>query len=348
MPRLMRQEQEETPKEPAGNMLRSEPMCMVQMIVQHDAAQATVEELGELGSLMFVDLNEGVTAFQRNFVSEMKRCDEMERHLRFIEDQVASAGLTMSKRSWVERPGALVDFQSQLEEYHKDLIQLNANQSKLVSSYNHLVELSHVLQKCDDIFSEARSSDMAVVPRSLSSADLSSQGSENTELQLAPLPPVGGDLERGGGGAARSGSRSGVAETRLGYVTGVLDRKRLQVFERVLFRATRGNVYMRSAPIMQQVRDPRSGELTHKSVFIIFFSGQRSHEKVAKICDSFGANRYTYPAQFNQRTALLAEVQSRIDELQQVIERTLHHRGERYHVGRVSSQCRRHKHRRRK
>ena len=141
------------------------------------------------------------------------------------------------------------------EEYHKDLIQLNANQSKLVSSYNHLVELSHVLQKCDDIFSEARSSDMAVVPRSLSSADLSSQGSENTELQLAPLPPVGGDLERGGGGAARSGSRSGVAETRLGYVTGVLDRKRLQVFERVLFRATRGNVYMRSAPIMQQVRD---------------------------------------------------------------------------------------------
>ena len=73
MPRLMRQEQEETPKEPAGNMLRSEPMCMVQMIVQHDAAQATVEELGELGSLMFIDLNEGVTAFQRNFVSEMKR-----------------------------------------------------------------------------------------------------------------------------------------------------------------------------------------------------------------------------------------------------------------------------------
>ena len=327
----MRQEQEEKPKEPAGNMLRSEPMCMVQMIVQHDAAQATVEELGELGSLMFVDLNEGVTAFQRNFVSEMKRCDEMERHLRFIEDQVTSAGLTMSKRSWVERPGAMVDFQSQLEEYHKDLIQLNGNQSKLTSSYNHLVELSHVLQKCDDIFSEARSSDMAVVPRSLSSAELSSQSGDNTELQLAPLPPVGGDLERGGGGGGmgRGGSRSGVAETRLGYVTGVLDRKRLQVFERVLFRATRGNMYMRSAPIMQQVRDPRSGELMHKSVFIIFFSGQRSHEKVAKICDSFGANRYTYPAQFNQRTALLAEVQGRIDELQQVIERTLQHRGER-------------------
>ena len=49
--------------EPSG-LLRSERMCMVQLIVQHDAAQHTVEELGALGSLMFIDLNEGVTAFR--------------------------------------------------------------------------------------------------------------------------------------------------------------------------------------------------------------------------------------------------------------------------------------------
>eukprot|EP00966_Prymnesium_polylepis_P089401 2069995-Prymnesium_polylepis.1 len=54
------------------NFLRSEPMCMVQMIVQHDAAAATVEALGEVGSIMFVDLNEGVTTFQRNFVNDVK------------------------------------------------------------------------------------------------------------------------------------------------------------------------------------------------------------------------------------------------------------------------------------
>ena len=32
---------------PRGSLLRSEPMCMLQLIVQHDAAQLTVEELGE-------------------------------------------------------------------------------------------------------------------------------------------------------------------------------------------------------------------------------------------------------------------------------------------------------------
>lgn len=51
---------------------------------------------------------------------------------------------------------------------------------------------------------------------------------------------------------------------------------------------------MRSADIAQLVRDPRSEELLHKSVFLIFFSGQRSFDKMAKICDALGAHRYNY------------------------------------------------------
>jgi V-type H+-transporting ATPase subunit a len=33
-------------------------------------------------------LNPDVNAIQRNFVAEVKRCDEMERKLRFFEDQI--------------------------------------------------------------------------------------------------------------------------------------------------------------------------------------------------------------------------------------------------------------------
>jgi hypothetical protein len=33
-------------------------------------------------------LNPEVNAFQRNFVNEVKRCDEMERKVRFFEEQV--------------------------------------------------------------------------------------------------------------------------------------------------------------------------------------------------------------------------------------------------------------------
>ena len=37
------------------------------------------------GLAQFVDLNPDVSAFQRQFVAEVKRCEEMERKLRQVE-----------------------------------------------------------------------------------------------------------------------------------------------------------------------------------------------------------------------------------------------------------------------
>merc|ERR1719310_503212 len=88
-------------------------------------------------------------------------------------------------------------------------------------------------------------------------------------------------------------------------------------------------MYLRHADIGQPVRDPHSGELVTKSVFIIFFSGQRALQKVTQICDTFGANRYSYPSQFNARTALLGEVQTRLADLQHVLDHAARHRAER-------------------
>ena len=39
------------------------------------------------GVVQFVDLNPEVSSFQRQFVSEVKRCEEMERKLRYIESE---------------------------------------------------------------------------------------------------------------------------------------------------------------------------------------------------------------------------------------------------------------------
>lgn len=50
-------------------------------------------ELGELGLVQFRDLNPETNAFQRKFVNEVRRCDEMERKLRFLENEIKKDGL---------------------------------------------------------------------------------------------------------------------------------------------------------------------------------------------------------------------------------------------------------------
>jgi V-type H+-transporting ATPase subunit a len=66
-------------------------------------------------------------------------------------------------------------------------------------------------------------------------------------------------------------------------------------FERMIFRATRGNCFIRFAPIQQPITDPNTGQLIEKSVFIIFYKSEAIENKLKKICDAFSAHRYSLP-----------------------------------------------------
>jgi V-type H+-transporting ATPase subunit a len=48
---------------------------------------------------------------------------------------------------------------------------------------------------------------------------------------------------------------------QLGFVAGVIPRERLPAFEKMLWRACRGNVFLRQADIEEKISDPmQSGE----------------------------------------------------------------------------------------
>ena len=59
-----------------------------------------------------------------------------------------------------------------------------------------------------------------------------------------------------------------------------------------------------------------------KNVFIIFYQGERSQQKIKKICESFGANLYPIPGTSRERLALLDQVRSRLEDLKKVLQRT--------------------------
>lgn len=70
--------------------------------------------------------------------------------------------------------------------------------------------------------------------------------------------------------------------TRLGFVAGTIPEDKLNSFERLLFRATRGNMYLKSASVGAVV-DPTTTEKVEKSVFVVFFAGERARSKILKV-----------------------------------------------------------------
>ena len=53
-------------------------------------------------------------------------------------------------------------------------------------------------------------------------------------------------------------------------------------FERLLFRATRGNMFLRTAAV-GAVTDPSTTEQQEKSVYVVFFAGERARTKIMKV-----------------------------------------------------------------
>ena len=69
---------------------------------------------------------------------------------------------------------------------------------------------------------------------------------------------------------------------RLGFVAGTIQQEKVTPFERLLFRATRGNMYLRTLPVGAVV-DPATTDKQEKSVFVVFFAGERTRTKVLKV-----------------------------------------------------------------
>lgn len=235
-----------------GTRCRSEAMQLVQLIVPAEAAHETVEELGELGLMQFKDLNAEQSAFQRNYATQVKRCDELARKLRFFRDQVEK-----QQPEWMPRhhgdgtldvPGSLLrlgngagssqhsqrwdmdELETKLEEMEQRMLEANANNDQLRKSHAELVEMKMVMERASRFFDEAR----ILAEENDDAAPLQTDANLPLERTDSGRPLLEGD----------SLQRAAMARG-LGYVTGLVLQEKMLSFERVLFRATRGNMFMK-------------------------------------------------------------------------------------------------------
>jgi V-type H+-transporting ATPase subunit a len=229
-------------------------------------------------------------------VNEVRQTEEMERKLRFFETQIAAAGLKQfdSPAIMLDDPNStdainLSELEVRLDQIETDLKQINSNLDLLNKNNNGLKELLHVLRGDGSFFSAVASE----------------------RDQSNPAVGVALEEERG---------------VNLGFVTGVIKRSNIISFERVLWRATRGNLFLRTSEIPEDLVDPNTGLTEKKDVVIIFYQGDRAAQKIRKICESFQVNMYQCPDSPQGRSQMELEVRGRLDDLHTVLNRTTEHK----------------------
>ncbi|KAE8213858.1 hypothetical protein CF327_g2676 [Tilletia walkeri] len=316
------------------SLFRSATMSLIQLYIPSEVCHSTVYELGQLGSVQFKDLNPDVTPFQRTFVADVRRIDELDRRVRYLYDNIDKHGITVrpleSALPFVNSsfdqqgqqgssgtmdntggssPQMLDELSTRLRSYEERLSQMNSSYDSLQKRLQELEEAKHVLRETAVFFDQAEGRHEQI--RTSTADDDDNQ------------PLLAGDVEgRNFGSRNRDpsqGNESGFASFDLEFVAGTIDRSRMATFERILWRVLRGNLYMNYAEIAEPFEDPNREQPLRKNVFIIFAHGAELLAKIRKISESMGGTLYPIDSNPARREDALRDVSARIEDLNNVL-----------------------------
>uniref|UniRef100_A0A4W6CD39 V-type proton ATPase subunit a n=1 Tax=Lates calcarifer TaxID=8187 RepID=A0A4W6CD39_LATCA len=259
-----------------GSMVfRSEEMCLAQLFLQSGSEYDCISELGELGLVEFRDLNPSVSSFQRRFVSEIKRCEEMER---ILGKRAEHLGRFMWSIRLIIR---VATCNSRLNVLEMELSEVARNKEKLRRNLLELTEYTHML-KITRTFIHSRSR----VSAFLSSCSFITH------------------------------------VNRLSFVSGLIQRVKVEAFERMLWRVCKGYTILSYAEVDENLADLDTGEISKSVVFLISFWGDQIGQKVQKICDCYHCHLYPHPENDEERADVLDSLRTRIQDLNNVLHRT--------------------------
>ena len=294
-------------QESTGSLFRSEDMSLCQLFIQSEAGFNSVYEMGDAGVVQFRDLNQGTVAFQRKFVNEVRRCDEMERRLEFLKTEVKKYDFEIWDlvNQAIPSPQEMNELETNLEKLEMELLQINENDRILKTRFLELTEMKHVLNKTNFFLDDPKvSSSPSSGHSSLDMSNLHSDGKPEDSLLI---------MDKGEDGSG----------LKVHFLAGVISKERLPAFEKMLFRVSRGNAFLRYMDIEEALDDPLDNKAQiFKSVFVIFFQGSNLKNKIQKICEGFRATIYPCPAIAADRRGVSTKVLTRLSDLEVTLTET--------------------------
>lgn len=273
-------------------MFRSEEVALVQLFLPTAAAYTCVSQLGELGLVEFRDLNASVSAFQRRFVVDVRRCEELEKTFTFLQAEVRRAGLALPLPEGVllaPPPRDLLRIQEESDRLAQELRDVRGNQQALRAQLHQLQLHSAVLSQGHGHGPQlaATHTDMPL---------------ERTPLLQAPGGPH--------------------QDLRVNFVAGAVEPHKAAALERLLWRACRGFLIASFRETEQQLEDPVTGEPATWTTFLISYWGEQIGQKIRKITDCFHCHVFPFAEQEEARLGALQQLQQQSHELQEVLGET--------------------------
>ncbi|XP_023374050.1 V-type proton ATPase 116 kDa subunit a isoform X3 [Otolemur garnettii] len=273
-----------------GSMFRSEEVVLVQLFLPTAAAYTCVSQLGELGLAEFRDLNASVSAFQRRFVVDVRRCEELEKTFTFLQEEVRRAGLVLPApegRLLAPPPRDLLRIQEETDRLAQELRDVRGNQQALRTQL-------HQLQLHSAVLGQGHGPPLAVTH--------TDGPLERTPLLQSP----GGPHE----------------DLRVNFVAGAVEPHKAAALERLLWRACRGFLISSFRETEQQLEDPVTGEPVTWMTFLISYWGEQIGQKIRKITDCFHCHVFPFLEQEEARLRALQQLQQESQELQEVLGET--------------------------
>ncbi|NWR30063.1 VPP2 ATPase, partial [Tachuris rubrigastra] len=272
-----------------GALFRGEPMCLVQLDLRSGSAYECLSEL-----------NPNVSVFQRKYVNEVKKCEEMERILGYLVQEIKKAGISLPEGD-VAPPAPLLkhilEIQEQLQKLETELREVTKNKEKLRKNLLELTEYKYMLKVTQSIV--RRTSEYE--------SHLHANYEEFPSVENEPLVDYN-CMHR--------------LSARLGFISGLVHRAKIEAFEKTLWRVCKGYPFLTYAELDEALEDPDTGETTRWVAFLVSYWGEQLGQKVKKICDCYHCHVYPYPNNTEERQAVVEGLNVRIQDLTTVLNKT--------------------------
>ncbi|XP_077601367.1 V-type proton ATPase 116 kDa subunit a 2-like [Stigmatopora nigra] len=282
-----------------GSLLRGEEMCLAQLFLQSGSAYDCIGDLGEVGIVEFRDLNPSVNAFQRKYVNEIKRCEEMERILGYLLREIKKADISLPEvdvNPLVPLPKHVMAIMEQLQRLEVELSEVMRNKERLQKNLLELTEYTHMLRiSCNFVQRSAEREQVQVTYEEFPFLE------KDTMMDYSSMQRLG---------------------AKLGFISGLIQRAKIEAFERMLWRVCKGFTILSYAEVEEYLDDPDTGEPTKNVVFLISYWGEQIGHKVKKICDCYHCHVYPYPSSNEERNNVVQGLNTRIQDLHTVLHRT--------------------------